>query len=436
MRLVRGLIFGLIIGLADQHPVFADDAALIEATFRAHAEAVAKAELARKRTIEKAQDDALTQLTKLTVKAYKANDRIAETMAWKAILRLDSTHKKAVQYFTDLGILDKVLAEIGNPNKPAEPVKGKPAADASAADPAFAKWMIEVAALPPKDQIAAVMQKLVLLNPQFDKTSKYESVNGVVTELTLPSDKLVNLAPLRALRGLTKLECPATAPNENQLVDLSPLKGLPLTHLSIKNTHVRDLSPLVGMKLTLIDLSFTPVSDLSPLKGMPLVLIDCNQTLVEDLTPLKGIKLVTLSCSGTKVVDLSPLAGMPLGTLNCIDTKVADLSPLTGMSLGVLSAMNTQISDLKPLAGMPITGMSINGTRVTDLSPLRGMRIEVLYCQNTKIAQLAPLRGMPLKRLYCDLKQQSDIPILRGIKTLETINDLPAAQFWSQLGVK
>ncbi|MBN4074108.1 protein kinase, partial [bacterium AH-315-E10] len=52
--------------------------------------------------------------------------------------------------------------------------------------------------------------------------------------------------------------------------DISPLKGLPLTALTLNSTNVTDLSPLKGMPLTTLNLYHTQVSDLKPLKGMPL----------------------------------------------------------------------------------------------------------------------------------------------------------------------
>ncbi|MDB5338996.1 MAG: hypothetical protein JWN70_4615 [Planctomycetaceae bacterium] len=440
MQSLRGLIFVLILCIGSQHTVLADDAALIEGVFRTHAEAVARAETLHKRAIDKARDDAVSQLLKMTVKAYKANSRVAETAAWKAILRIDRTHKKAIQYFTDLGNLDKVLEELPDPEHPMETAGAKPTANPKPAEvedltgPSLQKWMMEVAALPADLQTAAVMQKLMLVNPQFDGKFTHEITAGSVTTLALSSDKLINLAPLRALSRLTVLVCPATAPTASQLEDLSPLKDLPLTRLNIRNTQVQDLKPLSGMRLNSLDCAFMPVSDLSPLKGAPLVSLECQSTQVETLTALKGMKLDSLNCSYNKIVDLSPLRGMSLLSLYMIETEVEDLSPLKGMRLIVLSMTRCPVSDLNPVAGMPITSIAVDGTRVTDLAPLRGIAIEHLSCQDTKIAQLTPLKGMPLKRLHCDLKQDSDIPILRGIKSLETINDIPVAQFWTERG--
>jgi hypothetical protein len=42
------------------------------------------------------------------------------------------------------------------------------------------------------------------------------------------------------------------------------------------------------------------------------------------------------------------------------------------------------------------------------------------------VADLSPLKGMPLQHLLCDFKPERDAAILRSIKTLETINSVPA----------
>ena len=68
-----------------------------------------------------------------------------------------------------------------------------------------------------------------------------------------------------------------------------------------------------------------------------------------------------------------------------------------------------------------------------DLSPLNGMPLLTLDCRMTKVADLAPLKGIPLKELGCDFKAERDAEVLRTIKTLETINDKPAKQFWKEM---
>src|SRR5262249_13344307 len=60
--------------------------------------------------------------------------------------------------------------------------------------------------------------------------------------------------------------------NRKEVNDLPPLKGIPLTRLSLYNCGpVRDLLPLHDMRLTsLILLNCDQVRDLAPLRGMPL----------------------------------------------------------------------------------------------------------------------------------------------------------------------
>ena len=62
------------------------------------------------------------------------------------------------------------------------------------------------------------------------------------------------------------------------------------------------------------------------------------------------------------------------------------------------------------------------------------MPLETLNVRGTKVEDLSPLEGLPLKSIWCDYKPDRDARILRSIKTLETINDKPAAEFWKESG--
>jgi hypothetical protein len=73
---------------------------------------------------------------------------------------------------------------------------------------------------------------------------------------------------------------------------------------------------------------------------------------------------------------------------------------------------------------------------VSDLSSLRGLKLSSLHFWNTQVTDLSPLRGMPLKHLSCDFKPERDAALLRAIKTLETINRKPAADFWKEVDAK
>ena len=53
-----------------------------------------------------------------------------------------------------------------------------------------------------------------------------------------------------------------------------------------------------------------------------------------------------------------------------------------------------------------------------------------LSIAGSKVTDLSLLKEMPLKELTFDFKPERDVEVLRSIKTLETINGKPVAQFW------
>src|SRR4029078_5518072 len=130
-----------------------------------------------------------------------------------------------------------------------------------------------------EQQVEAVSKKLVELNPGVDgKVSGADwrrvsatpaVVDCMVYELKVVTDNVTDISPLRALKGIHVLLCIGSALSQGKLVDLSPLKGMPLEHLYVDfNDGLSDLSPLQGMKLTRLNGSHTNVADLSPLKDM------------------------------------------------------------------------------------------------------------------------------------------------------------------------
>ena len=257
--------------------------------------------------------------------------------------------------------------------------------------PAFQKWMKKVAVLPAEQQVEAVVKKLQELNPGFDGKVTSKTENGVVVRLKFLTDNVADISPVQSLAGLTALNCGGSDIGRGQLSDLSPLRRMALTDLDCYYTQVSDLSPLTGMRLRALNFNGTTVSDLLPLRGMQIAYLGCSSTQISDLSPLKGMPLIAFSCDATKVSDLSPLNGIPLLSLNFHSTLVSDLSPLKGMSL-------TQ-----------------------------------LVCNLTQVTDLFPLKGMPLTQLTCNFKAERDTELLHSIKTLETINGKPAAEFWKEV---
>lgn len=254
--------------------------------------------------------------------------------------------------------------------------------------PDFHQWVMSVRELTVEQQVKAVSEKLVELNPGFDGKVEPRIENGEVEELHFSLEKITDLSPVRALPNLKVLIRQSWFGPPSNLSDLSPLKGMSLSTFNGSFCRVSDLTPLAGMKLSILEIVGCPVSDLSPLKGAPLLSINCNGTQVSDLTPLREMPLKVISAMGTRIVDLSPLEGLELAA------------------------------------------MSIGDTNVADLSALKAMPIETLYATNIKANDYTPIVTLPLKHLGIDIRTANHVEVLRSIKTLETINGKPAADFW------
>jgi serine/threonine protein kinase len=249
----------------------------------------------------------------------------------------------------------------------------------------------------------------------MDSTGKYTLNFGGCEQVS-------DLSPLRGM-PLTTLDLSQC----RQVRDLSPLHDMPLTSLNLTECgQVRDLSPLHGMSLTALNLTFcVQVGDLTSLQGVPLTALSisaCGQ--VRDLSPLRGMKLTSLNlayCS--QIRDLSPLRGMPLTSLNLYDCReVNDLTPLRGMPLTSLALYRCRgVTDLSPLRAMPLTSLSLEGSSgIKDITPLHGLKLTSLnltYCSG--VQDLTPLKGMPLTSLEINGCQVRDLSPLQGMNLTE-----------------
>jgi hypothetical protein len=267
------------------------------------------------------------------------------------------------------------------------------------------KWVRDVSALPAPQQVAAVQAKLAELNPGFAGTQlKPKIENGVVVEVAFRTDPVTDIAPLRALPGVQRLNLVADSKENAKLVDLSPLQGMKLTHLDLARcARVRDLSPLRGMPLILLSL------------------YGCSG--VRSLAPLEGMRLRHLDLAWCQLneKELAVLKGMPLALLSLNDfERVTDFTFLQGMPLNELSFWNVhQVGNLAPLQRLPLRRLWLDISGVEDLTQLQGMHLETIGISPNRIK-----RGMDT---------------IRRMKTLKTIrvdkNDIPAAEFWKRYDV-
>ena len=123
----------------------------------------------------------------------------------------------------------------------------------------------------------------------------------------------------------------------DDLVDLLPLRELPVTFLGFRESKVSDLRALAGMSVKSLCIASSALKDLSPLRGTTItsLYLDCEQ--LADLSPLRDTKLTKLTIGCPEVTDLSPPRNLAFDYLNLQGSGVTDLSPLEGMSIQHLS---------------------------------------------------------------------------------------------------
>ncbi|MCY3019351.1 MAG: protein kinase [Planctomycetota bacterium] len=206
--------------------------------------------------------------------------------------------------------------------------------------------------------------------------------------------------------------------------------------LDLGNTGTKDLIPLKGIPLSRLSIHQNPITDLTPLSGMPLEELDAHECpSLTDLTPLKGMPLRTLNLFRTRrISNLDALKGMPIASLQLEDTAVRDLTPLTGMPLKALWMYGTKVTDLAPLARAPLEELYTGNPGITDIGPLKGMALRNL-CLLCPVKDLTPLDGMRIEALSFPTCAYKGIEIIRSMKSMKRIalDIQPSAspeQFW------
>jgi serine/threonine protein kinase/Leucine-rich repeat (LRR) protein len=315
------------------------------------------------------------------------------------------------------------------------------------------RFIIERAKLPVEKQVELTQAKLAELNSEYNGKGRFLINDDRIVSVNLIECGLRDLSPLKGLTLSQAVTC-----RRNNVVDLSPLRGMALKGLSMDRTGVEDITPLEGMPLEDLNLNWTRVKDISALAGMPLTGLQLEDTRVSDIGSLKGMPLTSLNLKCTPVRDISVLQGMSLRVLGLGDTLVRDISVLKGMSLQSLTIHGTGVSDISVLEGMPLTFLYLHHTGVSDISPLQGLPLETLTISGTKVSDITPLAGAPLKYLDTGGSKVSDLTalagapletlhlteenithgmdVIRNIESLETINSMPAAEFWKQYDAK
>ena len=303
------------------------------------------------------------------------------------------------------------------------------------------------AAVSPLEQFHQVMAKLKELNPGFDGRETHRFQDGALTELSFSSAGVTDLSPVRALTSLRKLSCRGT-PEKRTLSDLSPLRGMMLSELDIRDTGVSDLSPLKEMPLKELrcDVWVVANKEAARLLIEKQMLQRINGKPVAEFIQVANVAVTKRAAEAAKESERAAAAFLVnVGTMPAEQQVAAVMAKLKEVNPGfdgkethriqrdavVDLAFSTAcvrnlwpVRALKQLRGLTVSPAANEKGTLSDLSPLQGMPLTALYCHNNPIRDLSPLKGMPLSALTCGSTQVENLTPLAGMKlTLLSCND-------------
>lgn len=204
--------------------------------------------------------------------------------------------------------------------------------------------------------------------------------------------------------------------SSRNLVDLTPLTGVPVRRLDLTDTGITDLTALRGMPLTELQVARTGLLSIDELEGLPIEVLDLSTTRLSDLSVLQSLPLRSLSLREMKLDSLAPLAGLQLEHLDLHSASgFTDIGALRGMPLKQLGLRNTSVTDISAVSGMALEYLSLP-SNVRDISALRGLPLKSLEAPHTKATDIDVLEGMPLESIYISSSERLNFEVLRSIR--------------------
>lgn len=203
--------------------------------------------------------------------------------------------------------------------------------------------------------------------------------------------------------------------------DISLLEKMPNLHTVVLDyQRIYDISPLRNLHLTTLSLCGNPVTDLSGLQDQKALReLYLSETGVTSLAGLENCSaLLTLDCSYTAVVSLEPLSALPIHSLHLTDTPVSDFETLSSLPLAelYLSYVSSEhfayIENITSLQNLTLTHCGITSLKelscfnqvylldvtfnqITDLDGLEEFtRLQHILLANNPITDLSPLAKM------------------------------------------
>lgn len=233
--------------------------------------------------------------------------------------------------------------------------------------------------------------------PKVKVDNKDDVLSKLERELQEVNQSTIKIRDYKIDQG--RLSALDLSDNEN-LRDISPLKGLPLTYLNLNNCpNLRSLNGIQDTnlhELSLISSRPMELGNLDPVRGLPLQI-------------LKVYKMPMLN-------NLDPLKGSQLKTFYLVDCpNVKSLQPLNGnQNLRYLEISSKEPSMLRSLNGLeklPIKSLILeNCPQLRSLRPILESPIEDLTLRkcNIDLSELNQLFDLPIKRIDSGNKEFDD----------------------------
>ncbi|HWA97787.1 MAG TPA: serine/threonine-protein kinase [Pirellulales bacterium] len=268
--------------------------------------------------------------------------------------------------------------------------------------PEFQKWVAETQKLPAEEQAQAVSKKLKELNPAELEEIKIVKITPFgVTHISVDVRFVSDLSPLRAFPQLDDVRLCSRGGKGPTNLDLSPLRGLLISHFRAENVAVSDLSPLTEcQRLDEIDVRRTNVTATG---------------VAAFQRSLPGCKILWDGADATSPTVSTPPAGKPWETpefqkwvaetqklpaeeqIKAVSKQLKELNVLFD---GTLDNLESTPGGPKIVDGV-VKEVAINLEKVEDFSPLRGFPVlEYLKLSARHGPNLANLQGLPIKILH------------------------------------
>ncbi|MDO5539295.1 MAG: protein kinase [Eubacteriales bacterium] len=270
------------------------------------------------------------------------------------------------------------------------------------------------------------------IHSQYGTNHTVADGSGYSCDISDETGSIENISDCAYMKNLRKLVL-----DNQQIIDISPLKELPLESVSLCGNPILDLAPLKGKEtleeLRIEDTNVKSLTEVSGCKSLRKLGIAC--TVIEDLNPITHLQLeeVTMLVPGEGAMEI--LAELPLkkliihswdgeideaaGQITSLESLTiysywhSTLEPLLGLTN--LKELNLYGSGLSSLEGIgnfkELDSLGVGNTRISDLTPLEeAEKISNLYVENTAVMDFSVLKDLQeLHRIKCDDIQLEEI---------------------------